>query len=118
MRIIKYLISAIIAFVVSKVCYDSSIIITIAIFCLLNVMNCSSDKNYINLKEPSKNILRLVLLACPMGGLLIVLGKYIIYCEGIVITGAILFSPTVTGLIVFSFIKLIRLIKSNKTMTQ
>lgn len=101
MKILKYMISAIISVAVSIACFESKIWAIIVVFCLINMIIISSKNKVSNWKKQRKYYVCLAI--CIVGGILIVLGKEIIKSDFIIIVGAMMFATTFAGIVIKDF---------------
>ncbi|MFP3156088.1 hypothetical protein LQZ18_17010 [Lachnospiraceae bacterium ZAX-1] len=111
MSILKFLLYVIVSIIFSKLFLDSSAMGMVAIFSILNYAAVVSKKDDIGKKVP-RLAYGILLAVCLLGITLIVVGNNLIHLDGLVILGAILFSPTIAVLIIVQVLNIFGYLKS------
>ena len=107
MSVIKFLLYAVISFSCSALFFNSSTVAVIFIFLGLNCISVTSKEEFMKLKKKTMLQYGLLILGCLVGILLIIVGKNVVYKDGIIILGAILFAPTASVLVIHGVCNLI-----------
>ena len=115
MKKLKYLLFIVIAVAISKVFYDSSVIITVLVFAGLSSVKFTSKGKNVVQKKKFTILYGIILGVCLLGGILITIGHKIISNDTITILGALLFAPTIAGLLIFHVTNLIAYVKNKRT---
>ena len=107
MSVIKFLLYAVVSFSCSALFFNSSTVAVIFIFLGLNCISVTSKEEFMKLKKKTMLQYGLLILGCLVGILLIIGGKNVVYKDGIIILGAILFAPTASVLVIHGVCNLI-----------
>ncbi|MFP3156388.1 hypothetical protein LQZ18_18575 [Lachnospiraceae bacterium ZAX-1] len=111
MSILKFLLYAIVSIIFSKLFLGSSAMGMAIILGLLNYTAVVSKKDDVEKKVP-RLAYGILLAICLLGIILIVVGNNFIHLDGLVIWGAILFSPTIAVLIIVQVLNIFGYMKS------
>ena len=100
MSVIKLLLYAVISFGCSVIFFNSSILATIFIFLGLNCISATSKEEFVIFRKREMPKYGVLILGCLIGILLIAIGKEVVFKDGLIILGEMLFAPTVSVLII------------------
>lgn len=102
MKLLKYLISAIVAVVISVSLFESSIGMMLICFCGLNMILISSKREMPSWKK--SKVYKICLGVCVVGAIMILSGQYI-QSDLILVVGAMFFSITFSAIVVKDLIE-------------
>lgn len=100
MPVFRFLFYAVISVASSKVFFNSSVVGTTVIFCVLNYISVTSKEEYAVRKKMPTLAYGVLLAVCVIGIMLIIVGNNFIQKDALIIIGAMLFALTISVLVI------------------
>lgn len=100
MKVLQFILYAVISFGFSVTFFDVSVLATTIIFCVLTSVVIKPNETYFSQKKMSKHVYGTSIVTSIIGAILIIVGKKIVNMDVLIIIGAILFAPTMSAMLI------------------